>query len=430
MKRLVSLKQQADATMAAMSAINAEADKNTDAPGVLSADQEARYAPLRSKLANLKNSIEDAKALEDAEKVSAAIAVDDLSRVRVGEDRATQKPWANMGEQLLAIVQAGTPGGIVDQRLYAAASGASTQVGSEAGFAIQKDFIADLTKDAFESGALSSRCASHEVTESADGLEVVYVEETSRATGSRWGGVQIYRRAEADTVTAKKPKLGKWEVRLEDLMGLAYLTGRVQQDAGQMLAVFNQAFSEEFPFTLDDEILRGTGVGQCQGILNAAATVSVTRNTSNRIMFEDVVAMWKRVPPRSKARGAWFVNSETISDMIQLQVATGTSGQLVYLPPTGITGNVYGSLFGRPVIEIEHASALGTVGDIAFLDLTQYQLVRKGGVQADSSMHVRFLYDEMALRWIVRVNGAPKIKSALTPYKGSSTYSPFVTLAT
>jgi hypothetical protein len=54
-----------------------------------------------------------------------------------------------------------------------------------------------------------------------DGLEYPYIDESSRVDGSRWGGVQVYRNAEAATVTAKQPKIGKGELRLEEITGLA-----------------------------------------------------------------------------------------------------------------------------------------------------------------------------------------------------------------
>ena len=46
-----------------------------------------------------------------------------------------------------------------------------------------------------------------------------------------------------------------------------------------------------------------------------------------------------------------------------------------------------------------------------------------------SSIHVRFLYDENVFRFIYRCDGQPIWNKALTPYKGSSTVSPYVTLA-
>jgi HK97 family phage major capsid protein len=356
-----------------------------------------------------------------------------------GGDNGTKAgPFNSLGEQLRAIVAAGSPSGRVDPRLlmvnetYSAASGASATVGADGGFLIQKDHGVDLMAEGQSGGVLSSRCSSTEISANADGLEVVQFENTSRATGSRWGGVQVYRRAEAETVTATKPALENWALRLEDMMGLAYVTDRLSQDASALGQVFSEAFRDEFAFKIDDEIFRGNGVGQCQGILNAPATVSVAKETgqlADTIVAENVMKMWSRVHPRSRGRGIWVYNVECDVQLQQMMIGTGTSGQLVYMPPGGLSGAQYGSIYGRPVIAIEHASALGDVGDIAFLDLTQYKLITKGGISEDESIHVRFLYNEKTLRWNTRINGAPKVKSPITPYKGTATLSPFVTLA-
>ena len=85
---------------------------------------------------------------------------------------------------------------------------------------------------------------------------------------------------------------------------------------------------------------------------------------------------------------------------------------------------------GAPVIECEYPSALGTVGDIILASMGQYQLIDKGGVEAATSIHVNFTADEQVFRFVYRVDGAPLWSSALTPFKGSGTLSPFVTLAT
>lgn len=42
---------------------------------------------------------------------------------------------------------------------------------------------------------------------------------------------------------------------------------------------------------------------------------------------------------------------------------------------------------------LEQYSAVGEVGDIIIADKSQYLLIDKGGINAASSIHVRFLYD-------------------------------------
>ena len=110
--------------------------------------------------------------------------------------------------------------------------------------------------------------------------------------------------------------------------------------------------------------------------------------------------------------------------------AVGTGGQLVYLPPGGLSATPFSTLYGREVVWTEYNSTLGTTGDITLADLSQYMLVDKNGVQAAASMHVAFLTDEMVFRITYRVDGKPMWSKSMTPFKGSTQKSPFITLAT
>jgi HK97 family phage major capsid protein len=116
-----------------------------------------------------------------------------------------------------------------------------------------------------------------------------------------------------------------------------------------------------------------------------------------------------------------------------MSVAVGTGGQLIYMPPGGLSQSPYGTLLGRPVIPIEQCQALGTAGDIILGDFSNgYLLAEKGGIKTDMSIHVKFDYDESVFRFVLRVDGQPVRATALTPYKGgaTATQSHFVALAT
>jgi HK97 family phage major capsid protein len=77
------------------------------------------------------------------------------------------------------------------------------------------------------------------------------------ALGRRAGVPQLGSRA----VTAKQPKIGKGELRLEEITGLCYTTGRLLRDAVALNGLLGDAFSSEFAFKIDNEIVRGTGLG-------------------------------------------------------------------------------------------------------------------------------------------------------------------------
>jgi len=348
-------------------------------------------------------------------------------------DLAAAKPWASFGEQLMAIAHAGMPGGRIDPRLYAGPSGASTQSGADGGFLIAKDRSLALLEGGIAEAVLAPRCFRIPIGENSDGVEAPMIDETSRANGSRWGGVRIYRKAEADAVTATKPKFGLFDLRLEDLMGLAYATDRLLQDAVALERIFTQAFTEEFAFKIDDEIVRGSGVGECLGLLNAGATVSVPKETNQAaatVVTSNLSKMWARMPARFKRGAAWFMNVDVEPQLDELATPVGTGG--IPCPFVRWSGDGTSlTIKGRPVLPIEQCESLGTVGDLILADLGQYVLIDKGGLQSDVSIHVRFIYNERTFRWVSRINGRPKWNSALTPYKGTgNTQSPFITLAT
>jgi HK97 family phage major capsid protein len=344
-------------------------------------------------------------------------------------------PYPSFGDQMIAVFNAGLPGGRVDPRLMQIQNtygpGLGTSVPSEGGFLVQTDFSLALLNRINEVAVLAPKCWHVPIGPNADGLEMPTIDETSRATGSRWGGVQVYRRAEADTVTAKKPKFGAFELRLEDLMGLCYTSNRQLKDAPSTGAIISRSFEEEFSFKLDDEIVRGTGVGECLGILNSAALVTVTKETgqaADTIAIENLVKMFTRMPARYRKNAFWAINQEIEPQLFTMGLIIGMSGSPVFLPGGSISGEPYGTLLGRPIIPIEQASALGDVGDILFLNLDQYCIIEKGGIEATESIHVRFIYDESCFKFLVRNNGAPLWKSTLTPFKGAQNLSPFVVL--
>jgi HK97 family phage major capsid protein len=255
------------------------------------------------------------------------------------------------------------------------------------------------------------------------------IDETSRATGSRFGGIQIYRKPEGVAATAKKPKYAQLRWELKKLIGLSYTTDELEADAGAHAAIVQQAFAEEFAFVIDDEIFRGEGGSQMLGILNSDCFVSQAKETSqtaDTIVYENLVKMYSRFIGRS---GVWLANRDCFPQLATMSLTVGTGGGPVYLPPNGAADSPYGTLLGMPLVFTEQSATVGDLGDIVLADLSQYYVIEKGGLNGAVSAHVKFIEDEMAYRWTLRNDGQPIWKSAITPYKGSATRSPFVGLA-
>jgi len=354
--------------------------------------------------------------------------------VKVGDNRAGKDRFKSFGEQMSAVMRAGLPGGHADPRLFNAALGLNETVPSDGGFLVQQDFSAELLQDAFETGILASRCKRIPISNNANSIKINGIDETSRAT-TRYGGILAYWEEEAAEKTATKPKFRKIELTLKKLIGLCYATDELLEDSAALEGIVKTGFASEFAFRLDDAIFNGTGAGQPLGILNSGSLVSVAKEAgqaADTVMAENVINMYSRLFATSRPNAVWLINQNVEPQLFQMSLAVGTGGIPVYMPAGGLSGQPYGTLFGRPVLPIEQAATLGDLGDIVFADLPGgYLLAEKGGIKSDMSIHVRFEYDESCFRFVLRVDGQPVRNVALTPAKGGAnfTQSHFIALA-
>jgi HK97 family phage major capsid protein len=388
---------------------------------------QARLEVIDAEVLRQERQIEREKTIEPVE------AVEPEERVLHAQPKATPTPFSSLGDFALAVRHAEVNQS-VDSRLLdiQAASGLSETIASDGGFLVQQDFAATLFQKLHETGMLWNRCRDFPIGPNSNGVKIPTVQETSRVDGSRWGGVRGYWPAEGVAPTASDPKFGRLEMELNKCVGLAYATDELLSDAVALAAVLEQGFAEEFGFQLDDAVINGGGAGKPLGILNADCLVSVAIETgqdADTIVQANISKMWARMYARSRPNAVWLINQDVEPQLDALSVAVGTGGAPVYMPAGGLADTPYGRLKGRPVIVIEQAATVGDAGDIILADFSQYVKIDKGSVQSASSIHVKFAESETAFRFTIRVDGQPMWSSALTPYKGSNTLSPFVTLA-
>ena len=351
-----------------------------------------------------------------------------------------ERHFQTFGEQLIAVANAaisartGVPQ--VDFRLQRAPrelERAGTEIEpSSGGFLVQTDFSTAIFARVYDMGQVLSRVRKLSLSTTANSIKIPGIDESSRATGSRWGGVQSYWAGEGQSVTSTQPKFRLIELDLKKLFATWQISDELLADSSVVNSIANEAFAEEITFMTEDSIFRGDGVGKPLGFLNAPAFIAVAKQTgqaTKTILYENVLGMWSRMWGRSRRDAVWFINQDNEPQLYSMSQVIGTAGVPVYMPANGISGQPYGTLFGRPVIPVEYASTVGTLGDITLVDMSQYVLADKGGVQAASSMHVAFLTDLMTFRITYRLDGEPIWHTALTPYQGTNTLSPFIGLA-
>jgi HK97 family phage major capsid protein len=374
---------------------------------------------------------------------------DGVKEVKVTKDESDQ-PFASLGDQLMAISKAGGGGApIREPRLKRCIDGAldpitkaptglGETVPSDGAFLVAQEFIPQLINRVWNTGQVITKCAKQPVGPNFNGFKIPAIDETSRANGSRWGGVYAYWGAEASTITASKPKLRQISIELEKLFALCYVTDELLQDSVALEGYINQWFPMEFGFRLDDAIINGDGLGKPLGLLNAPGRYTVSKETNqlaSTVVTNNILKMYQHLWGPSIPNATWFFNQELLPSLMTLTIPIGTAGvlaQLYQFPGAGNTmpGSPYGTILGRPAIPIEQCQAIGTEGDIIFADLTQYIVGDKGGLNAASSIHVAFVTDQTAFRWIYRVNGQPIWHTYVTPFKGTNYLSPYITLQT
>lgn len=402
-----------------------------DSARAMTEEEQKLYDDLEVEIKNLEKTIEAEDKLKEREK---------LNKTPVNEPiyakpkDPNEKKWnGGMGEFIQAVAKASSPGGIMDNRLIYqnSASGLNESVSSEGGFMLENDFIQDMFDVMMSESQVANRIRMIPIGANTNRLRTLGIDETSRANGSRWGGVQAYWIAEAETVTKSKPKFREIDMALQKLLALCYVTDDLLQDATALEAIVKQAYADEMSFKIDDAIINGSGVGMPIGVLNSDALVTVAKEkdqVAGTIKYENILKMWSSVPARLRANVVWYINQEIEPQLYTMALNIGTGGAPVFLPSGGASSSQYSTLLNRPIIPIEQCSPLGKKGDIILTDPTQYIGIDKKAPTADVSIHVRFLYDEQVFRFIYKFNGAPYRNKPITPYKGANALSPFVTL--
>lgn len=342
------------------------------------------------------------------------------------------KLFRNFGEQLVAIKNQAVTGHIDERQMKlekeCRALGMNTVIGSEGGLAIQTDFAGMMMESAATAGNILPLVDRYDISGNSNSVEWVDIDETSVAT-TVFGGVQVYWAGEATSVTATNPKLLEKELKLQKLMGVAYATHELEQNSNFVSDLYSRAFQTAINRELEACIIAGNGVGKPLGMQVGAGAISVAKESgqpAETVLYENVIKMYNRAIDPQKS--VWVNHPDVNEQLDFLQFPVGVGGVPIYLQQSSI--GTLSSLKGRPIVPTDHCAALGTVGDINFVDFSDYMMIFKGGLQQDYSIHVQFLTAQNCFRFIFYANGMPKRSSALTIKNSSKTRSSCVKLAT
>lgn len=325
-----------------------------------------------------------------------------------------------------------------DDRLNTSIQNAgNTDVPDQGSFLVESQSGKKIADKVFDSGEIISRCAVDNVGKNFNGITYPYVVENDRSSAStRHGGVIPYWIDQEGAFTETDvPTIGRYEIKLVKGGVLMYLNDELMQDTTAMVSVINRKVPDALEWMIEDAIINGTGSGELLGIVTSNSFVAVAKETGQpaaSYVYQNALRQRMQMWSKSLPKSVWLYNQDLDLELGQMGLAIGAGGSAVYVPPGGASAAPYANLMGRPLIPSEHTSAVGTVGDIMLVDLSKYQIIRKGGLNRAVSVHVLFTTDRVALRFKLRIGGSvmPEWKTPVTPANSSNTRSPFTRLAT
>lgn len=314
----------------------------------------------------------------------------------------------------------------------AAATGANTDVPSEGGFLVGQLRQNEILQRRYAIGEILRRVDRLPIGAGFNGTKVPAIDETSRANGSRFGGiVSAWLGQGNEPASTGKPKFRDLDLKLRKVGAFVYSTDELNADAVAFEGWVNRNLPLELAFRTEDAIINGVGGTQPLGIMTGGALVTVTRSVASHVQGDDMRNLIARLWAPLRSGAVFLVDQSVEVDLGQLGIPIGTGGVLdpQYRPAGAMPGQVYATYGNIPIIPVEYCAALGTSGDIILVSLPDYLIIDKGAVESAVSLHVAFLSDQAVYRFIYRVDGQPTWYSALTPKSAGSTLSMAVVLS-
>jgi len=427
--------------------LNAQLDEMYNAVGYdnskLSASEQVTADALRSETSNINQQILSEQRGIEAERTAPALGADPLAgpgggqHPRYMDDRQAPagRSYADMfagaaldaggfrgiGEFLSAVRS-----GMADPRLImAAASGGSEGSGTDGGFAVPTEFVAELLDDSLEDEIVRSRAALRPMKFNslwAAGFDTLNNSTNVGGFDAKWTG-------EGLAFAFQKAKLRGMQLKVNKLGILTAGTNELLADSTFFSTELPDLMVKAIGFELDAAFLMGDGVAKPRGVLNDPALIVVAKEAAqpaDTITWNNLKAMYERLHPRSEKKAVWVVTNtakvQLLSLMQLVKNVAGTENVGGFFPVMKEEGGKF-TILGIEVIFTEKVPVLGDQGDIVLADFSQYFVGLRGELTIDKSSHLLFASDETAFRAILRADGQGRWNAPVTPRNGSSANS-------
>lgn len=298
------------------------------------------------------------------------------------------------------------------------------------GFLVPEILRSTLLQNSLENSVVRQRATV--ITMDGPSVPFPAIDETTHV-GSVYGGITGTWVAEGEALPESEARFGRVVLKANKLVSYCEVPNELPQDAPQAFGGFiTGTMPKALGFFEDIAFMNGDGIGKPLGALNAANTALLQvlaegGQGADTIVWQNIVKMFARMLPSSLSTAVWLASIDTFPELATMALTVGTGGSAVWLN-NGVEGPPM-TILGRPVYFTEKSAKLGDLGDISFVDWSQYLVGDRAEMRVMASEHYKFGNDVVAYRVIERADGRPWMKSAITPANGGPTLSPYVTLA-
>jgi len=281
------------------------------------------------------------------------------------------------------------------------------------GYTVPEEFNSEVVRYETETAIVRPRARVWNMTRdkwSAPKLDQNTTTDSGNTGSTNFAGIAFYYPGESGLKVESEPRFGRILLTAKKLIGLTSATDELLEDSAVNLANYLVAlFGEGLAYLEDYKFLNGSGLGEPLGIINTTGIGSVARQTSSKIVLEDILGLDKELPAWAD-RNAVFLTTKAGIEQIRLIGNTDTTTKLVF--QESLRSGQPGTLLGKPVLVTDKLPALGSKGDIILADLSRYYIGDRGAIQVASSIHDRFRYDETVFRLVKRHDGQPALPQA------------------
>ena len=308
--------------------------------------------------------------------------------------------------------------------------------GSTGGYLVPPQYSNQLLRLAAEKSFLRDKCTVMPMT----GRELhvpTYDQTITPTTGSSavFAGVVGTWNPEGVTYSKTQPAWQQIELTARDLTMYTVVSNQLLDDnAFGLEALLTTLFRDAIGWFYDYYILRGGGVSQPLGILNAGATYSESRSGgSNTFTPDDAASMYSRLLTQGLPNSIWCMHPAVVQQLILFGTTVNTNVVGSWLPTGGgkssIADEPPATLLGRPVFFTEKLPNLGTAGDVMFIDPTKIVVGDRMQIQIESSRDYLFASNQTAWRVIIRWDSQPWMDGLYILADGTFTQGVAVALA-